>query len=107
MIKNLHISTEYRRGVLFIRLTGRNDDVNVLVYVSNIVEKFGIKYVVININNLNNISLDSIKYIIEYNKKILKNNQCLIICDSTRRMNRLFGKLIPKINNELDVFSLI
>ena len=71
----MKISTEYRRGILFIRPLGRIDDNEFLNKVNEIIDWFGIKYIVLNINNLDYISLSSIKYITNYNNEILKNKQ--------------------------------
>ena len=103
----MQISTEYRRGVLFIRLIGRNDDNDFLNKINDLIEEFGIKYIVLNISNLKYISLESIKHITNYNNKILKKKKYLLICDSNERMNRIFNNIIPNINNELEAFSLI
>ena len=68
---------------------------------------FVINYVVLNLDRLNYVSLESIAHIIKYNKKILKKKKHLLICDSNQRRNRIFKNIIPNINNELDAFSLI
>ena len=103
----MQISTEYRKGVLFIRLIGRIDDNDFLNKLNKIIEEFGIKYIVLNISNLNYVSLESIKHITNYNNRILKKKKHLLICDSNQRRNRLFNNIIPNISNELEAFSLI
>lgn len=103
----MQISTEYRKGVLFIRLIGRIDDNDFLNKINKIIEEFGIKYIVLNISNLNYVSLESIKHITNYNNRILKKKKHLLICDSNQRRNRLFNNIIPNISNELEAFSLI
>ena len=102
----MQISTEYRRGVLFIRPQEGIDDIEFLNKVNEIIEWFGIKYIVLNISNLDYISLSSIKNITKYNNEILKKKKHLLICDSRLRMDRLFN-IIPNISNELEAFSLI
>jgi len=104
----LQINTEYRKGILFIRLTGRMDDnADYLNKIDYLINEFGIKCIVLNINNIKYISLKSIKHIKKYNTKILKKKQQLLICDSNQRMNRIFQNIIPYIKNELEAFSLI
>ena len=103
----LNINTEYRKGVLFIRLIGRVDNDDYLNKINDLINDFGINYVVLNLDRLNYVSLESIAHIIKYNKKILKKKKCLLICDSNQRRNRIFKNIIPNINNELDAFSLI
>ena len=69
---NMQISTEYRRGIFFIRPLGRIDDNEFLNKVNETIEWFGIKYIVLNISNLDYISLSSIKNITKYNNEIFK-----------------------------------
>lgn len=102
----MQISTEYRRGILFIRIKRRLED-NDLAKINNIINEFGIKCIVLNLSSLKDVSLESIDHIIKYNKEILKKKKYLLICDSNQRRNRLFKNIIPYINTELEAFSLI
>lgn len=103
----LKISTEFRKGVLFVRLAGRIDNDSYLESINNLIEDIGIRYVVLNTNNLRAIDVDSINDIIEYNKKILKDQRRLLICDANNSRKRIFSNNIQKINCEIDAFSLI
>lgn len=103
----LQVSTEFRKGVLFVRLVGRIDNEGYLESIDSIIEKFGIQYIVLNLNDLIDVSLDSIDHIINYHKKILKKKKNLLICDSNYVRNRLFKGIIPNIRCELEAFSLI
>jgi len=103
----LHISTEYRKGVFFIRLVGRIENEKYLDKINLLIEEIGISAIVLNIDKLNDVSLESIKHIINYNKRILKKKKHLLICDSNKRRNRLFKNIIPNIQSEIEAFSLI
>ena len=103
----LKISTEFRKGVLFVRLAGRIDNDSYLESINNLIEDIGIRYVVLNTNNLRAIDVDSINDIIEYNKKILKDQRRLLICDANNSRKRIFSNNIQKISCEIDAFSLI
>ncbi|MCI6266670.1 MAG: STAS domain-containing protein [Erysipelotrichaceae bacterium] len=103
----LKISTEFRKGVLFVRLVGRIDNEGYLEKINNIIDQMGIQCIVLNLNNLNDVSLDSIDHIIKYNNEILKKNKQLLICDANNIRNRLFKKIIPNIISEIEAFSLI
>lgn len=103
----LHISTEYRKGVLFIRLIGKVDNDDYLKNLNELINEFGIKYIVLNLDKLKDISLESIEHIIKYHKHILKKKKHLLICDSNQRVNRIFKNNIPNIKSELEAFSLI
>ena len=71
----LKINTEFRKGIMFIRLNGEVDKLNIdNVFVNDF------KYVVLNLDNLLSIDSEAIKDIIDYNNKITKNNGKLIIC---------------------------
>lgn len=104
----MQFSTEYRKGVLFIRLIGRIDDnAGYLNNIEDLINNFGIKYIVLNLDNISYVSLESIEHIMKYNKEILKKKKHLLICDSNQRRNRIFKNIIPYIKNELEAFSLI
>ena len=103
----MQIRTEYRKGVLFIRLVGRLDNDRFIKDINKLIEKIGINYIVLNLNEVSNVSLDSIGHIIKYNKEILKKKKHLFICDDKKYRKRLFKNTIPKINCEIEAFSLI
>lgn len=101
----LRINIEFRKGVLFVRLDGKIEDESYLKKINNLIEKIGIKYIVLNIENIEYFDINSINQIIKYNKKILKKKRKLLICDNNNR-NRIFNS-IPSIKCEIDAFSLI
>lgn len=103
----LRINTEFRKGVLFVRLSGKISDEKYLESINDLVEDIGIKYVVLNIENIKKIDVNSINHIINYNKQILKNQRRLLICDNNINRNRIFKNSIPNIKCEIDAFSLI
>ena len=103
----LSISTEFRKGIFFVRLVGRIDNEGYLDDINQIIDNIGIKYMVLNLNNLNDISLESVKHIMNYNQKILKKKKYLFICDNSNIRNRLFKNTIPNIKNEIEAFSLV
>ena len=102
----LHISTEFRKGIFFVRIVGRIDNEGYLEDINRTIERIGIRNIVLNLNDLKDISLESIKHIMEYNSKILKEKRQLIICDANPIRNRVFYT-IPNISNEIEAFSLI
>ena len=106
----LGIDMEFKKGILFVRLSGiLNGDTASLLdkEMTSLIETNGIRYVVLNSNNLRAIDVDSINDIIEYNKKILKDQRRLLICDANNSRKRIFSNNIQKINCEIDAFSLI
>ena len=103
----LRINVEFRKGVLFVRLDGKIENNDYLESINNLIEKIGINYIVLNIENIEYVDVNSLKQIIEYNKKILKKNKHLLICDKNKNRNKIFKNSIPNINCEIDAFSLI
>ena len=103
----LQVRTEYRKGVLFVRLIGRIDNEGYIEKINNIIEEIGIKFIVINLTKLNDVSLTSINHMINYCKKLLKKKQKIFICDESGLRNILFKQKIPALTNEIEAFSLI
>lgn len=99
----LKINTEFRKGIMFIRIKGNLNKSNI----NNIAcEDF--KYIVYNFDNLLSIDSYSINYIINYNNKIKNDNGKLIICDSNNNIvNNLFKDVIPIIDNEIKAFNIL
>ena len=103
----LRINVEFRKGVLFVRLDGKIENDDYLEFINNLIEKIGISYIVLNIENIKYVDVNSLNHIIEYNKKILKKKKHLLICDKNINRNKIFKDSIPNINCEIDAFSLI
>lgn len=102
----LKISTEFRKGVLFVRLLGRIENDKYLEAINNLVEYVGIKFVVLNIENIKEIDVDNISDILKYNNKIKQAKRHLLICDANKRSS-IFENKISKITCEIDAFHLI
>ena len=101
------ISTEFRKGILFIRIKGRFNNESFKKTTNYLINNIGIKIIVLNISNLEYFSLEDIEHIINYKKQILKKKRKLIICDNKTTDELFFFKEIPRINKEIDAFSLI
>ena len=103
----LWVRTEYKKGVLFVRLVGRIDNEGYLKDINYLIEEIGIKFTVINITKLNDITKDNINQIITNIKLLKKKKHQLFICDENRLKNKYFIETIPKLNHEIEAFSLI
>ena len=98
----LKINTEFRKGIMFIRLNGEVDKLNIdNVFVNDF------KYVVLNLDNLLSIDSEAIKNIIDYNNKITKNNGKLIICNKNYNVFTSLFKNIPVIDSEIKAFNIV
>ena len=86
---------------------GRLDNECFLEDIRNIIDLIDIRYIVLNLSEVSNVSLNSIGHIIKYHNEILKKKKHLFICDTSKRKNRLFQNAIPEVCCELEAFSLI
>ena len=66
------INTEYRKGILFVRIKGSFDYNKYHIIINYLIDYFGIKIIVLNLSELEYISLENIKYINNQVKNILK-----------------------------------
>ena len=99
----LKINTEFRKGIMFIRIRGNLNKNNI-----NNIECEEFKYIVFNFDNLLSIDSYAINYIINYNNKIIKDNGKLIICETKNSLgNNLFKNRIPIIDNEIKAFNIL
>lgn len=85
----LNVGTEYRKGILFVRLKGHlnKDTVNKLnKRVTNIVKENGIRNIVFNFTNLKSIDIKGINAIF-YNYELCKNNEGMsMFCGNNERI---------------------
>lgn len=102
----LKVLMEFRKGILFVRLYGILDDDTLETFkteVKEVITESGIRYVVLNIKNLEKISDLGIKEVKQL-RKILKKNEGEFF---------LFGGEVKelaslvKLENELNVFERV
>ena len=97
--------TEYRKGILFLRLSGKFNNKKLKDTIDYLIYQLGINVIALNLSELEYISLDNIKLINNQNKTILKEKKKLLIIDKEIRHN-LF-KTIKVSTTEIETFSLI
>lgn len=102
----LKVLMEFRKGILFVRLYGTlNDDTlnKFKTDVKEVIINSGIKYVVINVENLYSISKSGVKEI-KLLKKVLKktNGQFFLFGGEIKELKELVN-----IENELKVFERV
>lgn len=102
----LKVLMEFRKGILFVRLYGiLNDDTlnKFKTDVKEVIISSGIKYVVINVENLYSISKSGVKEI-KLLKKVLKkaNGQFFLFGGEIKELKELVN-----LENELKVFERV
>lgn len=102
----LKVLMEFRKGILFVRLYGTlNDDTlnKFKTDVKEVIINSGIKYVVINVENLYGISKSGVKEI-KLLKKVLKktNGQVFLFGGEIKELKELVN-----LENELKVFERV
>lgn len=101
----MKIYTEYRKGILFLRLYGKFNNKKLKDTIEYLIHQLGVNVIALNLSELEYISLGNIKLINNQNKIILKEKKKLLIIDKEIRHN-LFKK-IPSLTTEVETFSLI
>ncbi len=91
---------EYRKGVLFIRITGSLNKENSYKLKKEIIPlilKNGFKYVVLNLNEVDILDNYGIEVIDEINDVVLKFNGKTTLIDTKKVEKKIKGTLIDKI----------
>ena len=110
----LNIDLEYRRGILFLRLDGALTKSNAFILkdaLKSIIEKAGIKYLLINFEKLYRIDDYGIDTIIEGYNNYIKNNGKLMICGDDYIRLKIdksdLSKYALRTNDEISACNLI
>ncbi len=102
----LKLSFEFRKGIFFIRLIGDLNKESILKIeeeLNMLIINNRFKYVVVNTNHLNSVSLDGLNYITKIYYIIRESDSNLVICDKFKIFKTLLNDNVPLINSELDV----
>lgn len=109
-VRNIKFNLEFRKGILFVRVENKinkkdfemnKDNLN------NIIKKIGIKYIVLNFNEIKQNDYFNIKFIINNYNLIKKNHGKLFLCGAIdNNLSNMFLKMkIDKLSNEIEVFK--
>ena len=102
----LKVLMEFRRGVLFVRLYGIFNSTTLETFnkdVKEVIISSGIKYVVLNMNGVNELSSDAIRAIKRLRKIITSNDgDFFLISGEIKELKKLV-----KLENELNVFERV
>jgi len=108
----IKFNLEYRKGILFVRIEKKINKKDFQLNketLKKIIKNIGIKYIVINFNNIKKNDYFNIKFIINNYNLIKKNNGKLFLCGDidNNLSNKFFNLKINKIDSELEVFNLV
>lgn len=88
----LTINTEFRKGILFVRLEGiLSDDTcdNLRILLDDIIGSNNVCFVVFNIEKLNYIDLDGINLLIKYNKLLEQKKGRALVCGISNELVKI------------------
>lgn len=109
----LTINTEYRNGILFVRLKGKLIKDSINKFNNKVINKIingGICNVVFNVTNLKEIDMKGIKSLLYSYKLCKRNDGCTLLCGNNKWINnRIKNSLndILEISNELTATKII
>lgn len=99
---------EFYRGILFIRLKGVLTKYSLINNnIDKIIDYIDFKYVVFNIDNINQIDAYGINYLINHNNSLNKHNGKVLICQNNNLFKSKFISKVQTITREKEVFNII
>ncbi len=112
----LEIASEFRKGILFVRLKGRFLNEEIEVFKKEVISKIetcGLRSVVFNIDEVTEIDLKGIHSMLYVYEMCNKNAGKVLLCElyespvfDRMRKNRIFN-YVHLIKNELEAFEVI
>ncbi|HPE15088.1 MAG TPA: STAS domain-containing protein [Bacilli bacterium] len=108
----LNIDMRFEKGILIVDLDGElteKNSIKIKKHLTNLIKDNGVKYVLINFDNISKIDSYGISSIIENYKVISDNRGKLILCGIMHilRNNANVYENIYQINEESEVFDLV
>lgn len=104
----LEINYEYIKGVLFVRVNGKltkNNSYKLRNYLPNVIMKHGIKYMVYNFYNLEDIDETGVNTLLCGIKAIEDNKGNVYMCEVPKKLENKLNKI--NINNSLNELSVV
>lgn len=106
MREKLKVDFEFYRGILFIRLKGiltkyslSNTDID------KVINDIGFKYIVFNIDNINQIDAYGINYLINHHEALKNRDGKALICQNNKLFLNKFISKVQTITKEREVFK--
>lgn len=104
----LEIDTVYKKGIFFVRLYGvinKNNYKEIESVLYNAIEKVGIKYVLINFENIYYINVNITDIVKKWNNRLEKSDGKLFVC-GCEHLNNNFLNITNCVNDLKDEFSI-
>lgn len=101
----LKVNIEFRKGILFVRLNGslnKTTGTKLSTYLTPLIINYGIRYLVINLNNISYANKKGIYLLEKTIKNTELNNGISLICNSKYNINKYMN-----IDNELSAIKII
>jgi Anti-anti-sigma regulatory factor (antagonist of anti-sigma factor) len=112
----LDINLEFRKGILFVRLDGRLNNLTISKFereIISLIEDNGIGQIFFNLRNLTRIDKEGIKVLIKINNMVKKRQGLCMYCESeciyvNEKLSNLYlNNYLKKQKNELDALTLV
>lgn len=108
----MDIDMLFEKGIFIVRLKGvlTKDNCNEIdIELSNLIRNNGIKYLLINLNDLTYIDETGVKIILDNYKYILENKGKMIVCGINKLFdyNACIADNFYQVNDELAAFNLV
>ncbi len=108
----LNMDMLFEKGIFIVRLKGvlnKESCEEVDTELSNIIRNNGIKYLLLNLNDLTYIDEQGVKIILDNYKYILENKGKMIICGINKlfEYNACIAENFYQVNDEVAAFNLI
>lgn len=106
----LEINMEFRKGILFVRLSGildENTSKQLTMKIDDLIKEKGIKYFTFNLSGLQKITHEGIDTIKKNYQQILSFDGKLVLCGVTNEGIKTIFEDVYQSSNELGAFQLI
>lgn len=111
----MNVATEFRGGILFVRLSGSltKETVDVLNNkVTSVINRLGVRHVVFNVEKLDNIDYKGIHTLLYNYEMVRRNDGNVFLCGSNDKVDNILKhnhvfKYISEISSELCALNLM